>query len=71
LIGSWKSPHDSWNQHGCWNRRAKGLQVICPIADGEVGFSFNGLRHGEVPRLVADGNYYTTAESEDRVETTE
>ena len=45
--------------------------MICPIADGEVGFSFNGLRHGEVPRLVADGNNYTTAESEDRVETTE
>jgi len=33
------------DQHDCWNQRAKGLQVICPIADCEGGFSFNGLRH--------------------------
>jgi hypothetical protein len=61
---------DSWNQHDCWNRRAKGLQVICPVHDYEVGFSFNGLRHGGMLRPAASGNYYTTSESENRVETT-
>ena len=54
----------------CSDQCAARVQVICPVTEFVVDFSFNELQCSSGEAVEKHGNFYTPFASEDRVETT-
>jgi hypothetical protein len=54
----------------CSDQRLGRVQVICPVTEFVIGFSFNELQQVRALRFEQHGNFYTPFASADRVEST-